>query len=117
MKRLGKNPDTYAAADRFVEAGMKNIRDEMEKGVSLGKLAAHYARHTDVKGEIVIVIGAPDADTERSADTIDEALREAIERIRKVITRISDIQNTIATAVEEQTARAMEAIQSILDKL
>lgn len=44
----------------------------------LATLAAHYAAHPDVKGEIVIVIGAPLADTERSADTIDEALREAM---------------------------------------
>ena len=44
----------------------------------LGALAAHYAAHPDVKGEIVIVVGAPSADTERSAGTVDEALREAM---------------------------------------
>lgn len=44
----------------------------------LSKLAAHYAAHPDVKGEIVIVIGAPSAETERSAGDVDEALREAM---------------------------------------
>lgn len=44
----------------------------------LATLAAHYAAHPDVRGEIVIVIGAPSAETERSADAVDEALREAM---------------------------------------
>jgi len=30
------------------------------------------------EGEIVIVIGAPSAESARSADTVDEALREAM---------------------------------------
>lgn len=44
----------------------------------LAELAAYYAHHPDVKGEIVIVIGPPDADTARSADAVDEALRVAM---------------------------------------
>jgi methyl-accepting chemotaxis protein len=46
------------------------------------------------------------------ADTKDAV--DAIERIRKVITRISDIQNTIATAVEEQTATTNEIGKNVL---
>jgi 16S rRNA (cytidine1402-2'-O)-methyltransferase len=44
----------------------------------LARLAAHYDAHPDVKGEIVIVIGAPSAETERSAGEVDDALREAM---------------------------------------
>jgi len=44
----------------------------------LPELAAHYAAHPEVKGEIVIVIGPPDADTARSADAVDDALRTAM---------------------------------------
>jgi methyl-accepting chemotaxis protein len=49
--------------------------------------------------------------------TIQEDTRaavDAIERIRKVINRISDIQNTIATAVEEQTATTNEIGKNVL---
>jgi len=45
------------------------------------------------------------------ADT--EAAVEAIERIRGVIHRISDIQNTIASAVEQQTATTNEIGQNV----
>ena len=56
---------------------LTKLFEEVRRG-SLGKLAAQYAKHPDVKGEIVIVIGAPSADTECSANTIDDALREAM---------------------------------------
>ncbi len=45
----------------------------------LSALAKHYAAQAEVKGEIVIVIGPPSAETERSADVVDEALRTAME--------------------------------------
>ena len=44
----------------------------------LGDLARHYAAHPDVKGEIVVVVGPPSAETAQSAAAIDEALREAM---------------------------------------
>jgi 16S rRNA (cytidine1402-2'-O)-methyltransferase len=56
---------------------LTKLFEEVRRG-SLGRLAAHYASHPDVKGEIVIVIGPPSADTERSADSVDAALREAM---------------------------------------
>ena len=43
------------------------------------ELAAHYAAHPDVKGEIVIVIGPPgEAGGARRRDALDEALRTAM---------------------------------------
>jgi 16S rRNA (cytidine1402-2'-O)-methyltransferase len=44
----------------------------------LPELARHYASRPDVKGEIVIVIGPPEAEAALSADTVDEALRTAM---------------------------------------
>jgi len=51
---------------------------EEVRRATLGALARHYAAHPEVKGEIVIVIGPPSAETERSADAVDEALRVAM---------------------------------------
>lgn len=44
----------------------------------LGDLARHYAAHPDVKGEIVVVVGPPTAETAQSAGAVDEALRTAM---------------------------------------
>ena len=45
---------------------------------SLAELAAHYAAFPDVKGEIVLVIGAPPADAAPDEETLDAALRVAL---------------------------------------
>jgi len=47
--------------------------------------------------------------------TDTQAAVEAIERIRGVIAKISEIQNTIASAVEEQTATTNEIRQNVAD--
>ena len=44
----------------------------------LPELAAHYAAQAEVRGEIVIVIGAPVEGAATSADSLDDALREAM---------------------------------------
>ena len=44
----------------------------------LGELAAHYARETEVKGEISIVIGPPGAAAAPQTERLDEALRLAM---------------------------------------
>jgi 16S rRNA (cytidine1402-2'-O)-methyltransferase len=44
----------------------------------LTELAEHYARHPDVKGEIVVVIGPPGEAEAPAAETLDEALRAAM---------------------------------------
>jgi 16S rRNA (cytidine1402-2'-O)-methyltransferase len=43
----------------------------------LGDLAAHYAKG-EVRGEIVVVVGPPDADVAPDADAVDRALRQAM---------------------------------------
>lgn len=45
----------------------------------LAALATHYAAQAEVRGEIVIVVGPPSAETERSAAAVDAALRTAME--------------------------------------
>jgi len=45
---------------------------------TLGELAAHYAAHPDVKGEIVVVIGPPGESDAPAADALDAALRQAL---------------------------------------
>lgn len=44
----------------------------------LGTLATHYAAHPDVKGEIVVVVGPPSAETAQKEGAVDAALREAM---------------------------------------
>lgn len=51
--------------------------EEVRRG-SLVELADHYAAHPEVKGEIVIVIDAPDEQTAPATETLDEALRTAL---------------------------------------
>lgn len=57
-------------------------------------------------------------DISRKIEAIQSDTREAIEgigEIGQIITRISDIQNTIATAVEEQTATTNEISRNVSD--
>jgi len=51
---------------------------EEVRRASLVELAAHYAKHPDVKGEIAIVIGAPAEEPAPQAGVLDEALRTAL---------------------------------------
>lgn len=44
----------------------------------LDQLAAHYAKHPEVKGEIAIVIGPPGEGTAAPAEVLDEALQAAL---------------------------------------
>jgi 16S rRNA (cytidine1402-2'-O)-methyltransferase len=58
---------------------LTKLHEEVRRA-PLGELAAHYAEHPDVKGEIVLVIGPPDADAVAlAAGAVDQALREAME--------------------------------------
>ncbi|WP_246159237.1 16S rRNA (cytidine(1402)-2'-O)-methyltransferase [Reyranella soli] len=44
----------------------------------LDELAAHYAKHPGIKGEIAVVIGAPGEEEAPQAGVLDEALRTAL---------------------------------------
>jgi len=67
---LGDRP---AAVARELTKLFEEVRRE-----SLTALAAHYAAHPDVKGEIVIVIAPPAAGMVADSDAVDRALREAM---------------------------------------
>jgi 16S rRNA (cytidine1402-2'-O)-methyltransferase len=67
---LGPRP---AAVARELTKLFEEVRRD-----SLSELAAHYARHPDVKGEIAIVIGAPCEEAAPQAGVLDEALRTAL---------------------------------------
>ncbi len=67
---LGERP---AAVARELTKLFEEVRR-----ATLPELAEHYAAHPDVKGEIVLVIGAPVEGAGSSADTLDSALREAM---------------------------------------
>ncbi|MDO8533701.1 MAG: 16S rRNA (cytidine(1402)-2'-O)-methyltransferase, partial [Xanthobacteraceae bacterium] len=55
--------------------------EEIRRG-GLAELAAHYAQAGPLKGEIVIVIGPPDADApEVSPEDLDERLRAALAKL------------------------------------
>ena len=67
---LGERP---AAVARELTKLFEEIRR-----APLPELAAHYAAPSEVRGEIVIVIGAPVAGAAPAAEALDAALREAM---------------------------------------
>ena len=56
---------------------LTKLFEEVRRG-TLAELAAHYAAHPDIRGEIALVIDAPGAAEAPAADTLDEALRTAL---------------------------------------
>jgi 16S rRNA (cytidine1402-2'-O)-methyltransferase len=56
---------------------LTKLFEEVRRG-PLTELAGHYARHPDVKGEIVLVIGPPSETEAPAAERLDEALRSAM---------------------------------------
>jgi 16S rRNA (cytidine1402-2'-O)-methyltransferase len=56
---------------------LTKLFEEVRRG-PLTELAQHYARHPDVKGEIVLVIGPPGETEAPAAERLDEALRSAM---------------------------------------
>jgi 16S rRNA (cytidine1402-2'-O)-methyltransferase len=56
---------------------LTKLFEEVRRG-PLTELAQHYARHPDVKGEIVLVIGPPGESEAPAAERLDEALRSAM---------------------------------------
>ena len=67
---LGERPAAVARE-------LTKLFEEVRRG-TLPELAAYYAAQAGVKGEIVLVIGAPMEGAAPAAGTLDEALREAM---------------------------------------
>ena len=69
--------DLLGARPAAVARELTKLFEEVRRA-PLGELAAHYAEHPDVKGEIVLVIGPPSEAAAPAADALDAALRSAM---------------------------------------
>ncbi len=73
----------------------------------LGTLAAHYAAPTEVKGEIVVVIGPPGEAAMPAAETLDAALRQALASV-SVKDAAAEIAARFGLKRRDVYARALE---------
>jgi 16S rRNA (cytidine1402-2'-O)-methyltransferase len=73
----------------------------------LAELAAHYAAQTEVRGEIVVVIGPPGEAAAPAADTLDAALRQAMESV-SVKDAAAEIAARFGLKRRDVYARALE---------
>jgi 16S rRNA (cytidine1402-2'-O)-methyltransferase len=73
----------------------------------LAALASHYATQAEIKGEIVIVIGPPGEAAAPSAETLDAALRQAMESA-SVKDAAAEIAARFGLRRREVYARALE---------
>jgi 16S rRNA (cytidine1402-2'-O)-methyltransferase len=69
--------ELLAARPAAVARELTKLFEEVRRG-PLDELAAHYAKHPDIKGEIAVVIGAPGEEAAPRAGVLDEALRTAL---------------------------------------
>ena len=69
--------DLLGARPAAVARELTKLFEEVRRA-PLVELAAYYAAHPDVKGEIVIVIGPPGEDQAPDAEALDKALRTAM---------------------------------------
>ena len=74
----------------------------------LPELAAHYAAHPDVKGEIVIVIGPPGEAAAPAAAVLDEALRAAAAGGASVKDAAAEVAARFGLKRRDVYARALE---------
>ncbi len=74
---LGELAELLGPRPASVARELTKMFEEVRRA-PLDQLAAHYAKHPDVKGEIAIVIGPPEAAAAPAADRLDEFLREAM---------------------------------------
>ncbi len=69
--------ELLGARPAAVARELTKLFEEVRRG-PLDELAAHYAEHSDIKGEIAVVIGAPGEEAAPQAGVLDEALRTAL---------------------------------------
>jgi 16S rRNA (cytidine1402-2'-O)-methyltransferase len=69
--------ELLGARPAAVARELTKLFEEVRRG-PLDELAAHYAKHPDIKGEIAVVIGAPGEEAAPRAGVLDEALRTAL---------------------------------------
>lgn len=73
----------------------------------LTELAAHYARHPDVKGEIVLVIGPSDRSEAPAKEELDEALNESMAAGASVKDAATEVSARFGLKRREVYARAL----------
>jgi 16S rRNA (cytidine1402-2'-O)-methyltransferase len=69
--------ELLGARPAAVARELTKLFEDVRRG-PLDQLAAHYAAHPDIKGEIAVVIGAPGEEAAPQAGVLDEALRTAL---------------------------------------
>jgi 16S rRNA (cytidine1402-2'-O)-methyltransferase len=69
--------ELLGARPAAVARELTKLFEEVRRG-PLDELAAHYAEHPDIKGEIAVVIGGPGEAAAPRAGALDEALRTAL---------------------------------------
>jgi 16S rRNA (cytidine1402-2'-O)-methyltransferase len=74
---LANLAELLGARPAAVARELTKLFEEVRRG-PLDALAAHYAKHPDIKGEIAVVIGAPGEQEAPQAGVLDEALRTAL---------------------------------------
>jgi 16S rRNA (cytidine1402-2'-O)-methyltransferase len=74
---LGDLAELLGERPAAVARELTKLFEEVRRG-TLPELAAHYAAQGEVRGEIVLVIGAPIEGAAPAAGTLDDALREAM---------------------------------------
>ncbi|MFI4999958.1 MAG: 16S rRNA (cytidine(1402)-2'-O)-methyltransferase [Reyranellales bacterium] len=74
---LGDLAELLGARPAAIARELTKLFEEVRRA-PLTELAAHYAEHSEVKGEIVVVIGPPDEAAAPAAGALDEALRAAM---------------------------------------
>ena len=84
--------------------------EEVRRGTS-AELAEHYAQADPPKGEVVIVVGPPQAKTAMDEDALDEMLRKALEAysLKDAVAAVTD-----ATGMKrrEVYARALDLVKA-----
>jgi 16S rRNA (cytidine1402-2'-O)-methyltransferase len=88
---------------------LTKLFEEVRRG-RLSELALHYRESGPPKGEIVVIVGPPEASARASPEAVDELLREALARLT-----LRDAADAVATATGEKR-RDIYARALILDR-
>jgi 16S rRNA (cytidine1402-2'-O)-methyltransferase len=89
---LGTMATAFGPRPAAVARELTKLHEEVRRG-DLAALAEHYRQAGPPKGEVVIVVGPPPEEAPATADSLDEALRQALSHLS-----LRDAAATVATA-------------------
>lgn len=99
--------ETLGPREAAVARELTKLFEEVRRG-TLADLVAHYGESGPPKGEIVIVVGPPAKDAETGDDAaVDEAIRGALARGRRVRDAVDEAAATTGRSRREVYARAL----------